>query len=83
MLGGSGNGEAIVANRVKGIRCALCWNVESARLGRRHNNANVISIGERMVGLEIALEIVHVWLDTPFEGGRHQQRIELIDAAKL
>ena len=80
VLGGSGNGEAITANRVKGIRCALCWNVESARLGRQHNNANVISIGERMVSLETALEIVRVWLDTPFEGGRHQRRIDLIDA---
>jgi ribose 5-phosphate isomerase B len=79
VLGGSGNGEAITANRVKGVRCALCWNLESARLGRLHNNANVISIGERMVSLELALEIVRVWLDTPFEGGRHQHRIELID----
>jgi ribose 5-phosphate isomerase B len=81
VLGGSGNGEAIVANRVKGVRCALCWNLESARLGRQHNNANVISIGERMVSPEMALEIVKVWLDTPFEGGRHQRRIDLIDAA--
>ena len=80
VLGGSGNGEAITANRVKGIRCALCWNVESARLGREHNNANMISLGQRMVPLETALQIVRVWLDTPFEGGRHQHRIELIDA---
>ena len=80
VLGGSGNGEAIVANRVKGVRCALCWNLESARLGRQHNDANVISIGERMVTLEMALEIVRVWLATPFEGGRHQKRIDLIDA---
>ena len=80
VLGGSGNGEAIVANRVKGIRCALCWNVESARLARQHNDANVLSLGERMISLETALEIVRVWLDTPFEGGRHQHRIELIDA---
>ncbi|MGD0746022.1 MAG: ribose-5-phosphate isomerase [Verrucomicrobiota bacterium] len=83
VLGGSGNGEAMVANRVKGVRCALCWNVESARLGRQHNNANVISIGERMVSLETALEIVRVWLTTPFEGGRHQRRIDLIDAPNL
>jgi len=69
-----------VANRVKGVRCALCWNLESARLGRQHNNANVISIGERMVTIEMALEIVKTWLDTPFEGGRHQKRIDLIDA---
>ena len=80
VLGGSGNGEAMVANRVKGIRCALCWNIESARLGRQHNNANVISLGQRMVTLEMALEIVGVWLETLFEGGRHQHRIELIDA---
>ena len=80
VLGGSGNGEAIVANRVKGVRCALCWNLESARLGRQHNDANVISIGQRMVTLEMALEIVQVWLTTPFEGGRHQKRIDLIDA---
>jgi ribose 5-phosphate isomerase B len=80
VLGGSGNGEAIVANRVKGVRCALCWNLESARLGRQHNDANVISIGQRMVTLEMALEIVRVWLATPFEGGRHQKRIDLIDA---
>lgn len=80
VLGGSGNGEAITANRVKGVRCALCWNVESARLGRQHNNANVISIGERMVSLATALEIVRVWLDTPFAGGRHQHRIDLIDS---
>src|ERR1700748_2071724 len=80
VLGGSGNGEAIVANRVKGVRCALCWNVETARLGRQHNDANCISIGERMVTLETALEIVKVWLETPFEGGRHVRRIALIDA---
>lgn len=80
VLGGSGNGEAIVANRVKGVRCALCWNVESAELGRQHNNANVISLGERMMSEETALAIVDVWLATPFEAGRHQRRIDLIDA---
>jgi len=80
VLGGSGNGEAMVANRVKGIRCALCWNADSARLGRQHNDANVLSLGERMVSLEAALEIVRIWLDTSFEGGRHQHRIDLIDS---
>lgn len=80
VLGGSGNGEAITANRVKGIRCTLCWNLESARLGRQHNDGNVLSLGQRMMSLETALEIVRVWLDTPFEGGRHQHRIEQIDA---
>jgi ribose 5-phosphate isomerase B len=79
VLGGSGNGEAIVANRVRGIRCALCWNVESARLGRQHNDANVISLGERMVSWELALEILDTWLTTEFEGGRHLRRIQLID----
>ncbi len=79
VLGGSGNGEAIVANRVPGVRCALCWNEESARLGRQHNDANVISLGERMIA-EGALEgIVRAWLDTPFEGGRHVRRIEMLD----
>lgn len=81
VLGGSGNGEAIVANRVSGIRCALCWNVESASLGRSHNNANMISLGQRMVSIETALEIVQVWLDTEFDGGRHEKRIRQIDEA--
>ena len=80
VLGGSGNGEAIVANRVKGVRCALCWNVESARLARAHNDSNVLSLGERMLTPEQALAIVDVWLATPFEGGRHVRRIALIDA---
>lgn len=80
VLGGSGNGEAIVANRVRGVRCALCWNAESAMLGRRHNDANVISLGERMMPVETALELVGIWLDTPFEGGRHVQRLAEIDA---
>jgi ribose 5-phosphate isomerase B len=80
VMGGSGNGEAIVANRVPGVRCALCWNAESARLARQHNNANVISLGQRMMSLETALELIRIWLETPFEGGRHQRRIDLIDA---
>jgi ribose 5-phosphate isomerase B len=79
VLGGSGNGEAIAANRVRGVRCALCWNVETARLARAHNDANMISLGQRMISLDTALAIVEVWLETPFEGGRHQQRIEQID----
>jgi len=80
VLGGSGNGEAMAANRVKRVRCALCWNIESARLARRHNDANMLSLGERLLTEETALEIVRVWLDTPFEGGRHVRRIELLDA---
>jgi ribose 5-phosphate isomerase B len=79
VLGGSGNGEAMAANRVKGVRCALCWNVESARLARQHNDANMISLGQRLISEEAALEIVHTWLDTPFEGGRHLRRIQLLD----
>jgi ribose 5-phosphate isomerase B len=79
VLGGSGNGEAIVANRVPGVRCALCWNEQSAQLARAHNDANVISLGERMIGRADALRIVDVWMSTDFEGGRHQRRIEMID----
>ncbi|QGQ23093.1 ribose 5-phosphate isomerase B [Gimesia benthica] len=79
VLGGSGNGEAIAANRVKGVRCALCWNEKSARLARQHNNANMISLGERMVSMHDVYEIIDIWLNTPFEGGRHQRRIEKLD----
>lgn len=81
VLGGSGNGEAMAANRVRGVRCALCWNAESARLGRQHNDANMISLGQRMMTLDTALEIVRIWLETPFEGGRHVKRIRMIDEA--
>ena len=80
VLGGSGNGEAIVANRVRGVRCALCWNVESAEMGRRHNDANVISLGERMIPDDQVLRVVDAWLETPFDGGRHARRIAQIDA---
>ncbi len=79
VLGGSGNGEAMAANRVPGVRCALCWNVDTARLAREHNNANMLSLGQRLVSLETALEIVRTWLETDFEGGRHVRRIALID----
>jgi ribose 5-phosphate isomerase B len=81
VLGGSGNGEAIVANRVRGVRCALCWNLETARLGREHNDANVLSIGQRMLPVDLALEIVRIWLTTAFAGGRHLERILEIDRA--
>jgi ribose 5-phosphate isomerase B len=81
VLGGSGNGEAIVANKVRGIRCALCWSAETARLCRQHNDANMISIGERTITQETALEIVRIWLETPFEGGRHARRIAAIEPA--
>jgi ribose 5-phosphate isomerase B len=79
VLGGSGNGEAIVANKIKGIRCAVCWNEESARLAREHNNANVISIGARMVSEDEGIRIVDTWLKSEFQGGRHQRRIEKIE----
>lgn len=79
VLGGSGNGEAIVANRVSGVRCALCWNLESARLARAHNDSNVLAIGERLLTETEALAILETWMETPFEGGRHLYRIQLID----
>jgi ribose 5-phosphate isomerase B len=79
VFGGSGNGEAIVANKVKGVRCAYVWNTQTAELGRRHNDANVISIGGRMISEYIALELVKTFLDTPFEGGRHVARIREIE----
>ena len=79
VLGGSGNGEAIVANRVRGVRCTLCWSVESARLARQHNDANVLSLGERLIASTDLVPIVRTWLTTPFEGGRHARRVALID----
>ncbi|HMN95595.1 MAG TPA: ribose 5-phosphate isomerase B [Phycisphaerales bacterium] len=79
VFGGSGNGEAMTANRIKGVRCALCWNLESARFGRRHNDANVLSLGERLLGEEQMLMIVDEWLSTPFEGGRHVERLKMLD----
>jgi ribose 5-phosphate isomerase B len=79
VLGGSGNGEAMAANRVLGVRCSLCWSEESARLARAHNDANVLSLGQRLVPWETAVAIVGIWLSTPFEGGRHQRRIALLD----
>jgi ribose 5-phosphate isomerase B len=79
VIGGSGQGEAIVANRVRGIRCALCWNVVSAQLAREHNDANMLSLGARLVSEADALAILETWLTTPFEGGRHVRRIALID----
>jgi ribose 5-phosphate isomerase B len=80
VLGGSGNGEAITANRIKGIRCAIAWDLRSARLSRQHNDANILSLGGRMMHISEALEIVELWLNTSFEGGRHLTRIQKIDA---
>ena len=79
VLGGSGNGEAMTANRVRGIRCGLCWNLESARLTRRHNDANVLSLGERMMDLPTALAMTDIFLTTEFAGGRHLKRIRQLD----
>ena len=79
VLGGSGNGEAIVANKVPGIRCAVCWNQDSARLAKEHNDANVISIGQRMMSLATALDLIKTWLAAEFQGGRHERRIRQIE----
>jgi ribose 5-phosphate isomerase B len=80
VLGGSGNGEAIVANRVRGIRCGLCWNEQVAIWNRSHNDGTVLSIGQRTVSEADALAITRTWLATEFEGGRHLARIHKIDA---
>jgi ribose 5-phosphate isomerase B len=80
VLGGSGNGEAIVANRVRGVRCTVCWSQQTAVWGRAHNDSNCLSIGQRTVDQEEALAILKVWLTTEFEGGRHLARIRKIDA---
>ena len=79
VLGGSGNGEAMAANRIRGIRAGVCWDLRSARLARAHNDANILSMGQRMLSIEAALEIVSLWLSTEFDGGRHERRIALID----
>jgi ribose 5-phosphate isomerase B len=79
VLGGSGNGEAIVANKVRGVRCALCWSLDTARWAREHNDANVLAIGERTISPELALELVRVWLTTAFTGGRHAARVKAIE----
>jgi ribose 5-phosphate isomerase B len=80
IFGGSGNGEAMVANRVKGVRCAIAWDLRSARLSRQHNDANILSMGQRMLAFEEVVEIVELWLAAPFDGGRHLTRIQKIDA---
>lgn len=79
VFGGSGNGEAIVANKVPGIRCGVCWNAWSAQMTKAHNNANVIALGGRVVTEDEAVDIVDTWLQTSFEGGRHLRRIEQIE----
>jgi ribose 5-phosphate isomerase B len=79
VLGGSGNGEAMAANRHKLVRCAVVWSEESARLARAHNDANMISIGERLLPEALVLTMVEIWLSTPFDGGRHIARIAKLD----
>ena len=79
VLGGSGNGEAMVANKVRGIRCALCWNEQTAKWSRAHNDANMLALGQRTIDETTALNIVNVWLITPFDGGRHERRVTAIE----
>jgi ribose 5-phosphate isomerase B len=79
VIGGSGNGEAMAANRLRGVRCAVCWSEETARLARAHNDANMISLGQRLLPEELVRRIVEMWLSTPFEGGRHAARIAKLD----
>jgi ribose 5-phosphate isomerase B len=82
VLGGSGNGEALAANKVPGIRCTLCWESYTARAAREHNDANVLSLGARVIGTEVAREVVRVWLEATFQGGRHQVRLDKIRAVE-
>jgi ribose 5-phosphate isomerase B len=82
VLGGSGQGEQIAANKVPGVRAALCNDLYTARLSREHNDANVLSMGGRIVAFGLADEILSVWLKTAFEGGRHQRRLDQITAAE-
>ncbi len=79
---GTGIGVSIVANKVKGVRCALCSEPYSAKLTRLHNDSNVLAFGARVIGPELARMIVETWLTTPFEGGRHQRRVDLITAVE-
>ncbi len=83
VFGGSGNGEAMAANKVRGIRAALCHDVTTARLSRQHNDANVLSLGARITGTEVAADIVRAWLEASFEGGRHARRVEKIQAVEV
>ena len=82
VLGGTGQGEQMAANKVAGIRAALCNDLYTARLSRQHNDANVLSMGRRIVAFGLADEILELWLDTVFDGGRHQRRIDQIAAAE-
>jgi len=82
VVGGSGQGEQIAANKIAGIRAALCNDLYTARLSRQHNDANVLSMGGRIVARGLADEILAIWLETPFDGGRHQRRIDQITAVE-
>lgn len=79
VFGGSGNGEAITANKVRGIRCALCWNEETGQLAKEHNNANMLSFGARQTPVNEVLKIIEAWLGATFQGGRHARRIAKIE----
>ena len=80
VLGGSGQGEQMAANKIRGVRAALCNDLYTARMSREHNDANVLAMGGRIVAFSLADEIAALWLSTPFEGGRHQRRVEQISA---
>ncbi len=79
LICGTGIGMSIVANKVKGIRAALCGDTFSARASRAHNNSNVLCLGERVIGINLAMDIVDVWLESKFEGGRHQRRVDMME----
>ena len=80
VLGGSGNGEAIVANKIHGVRASVCNDLYTAEMARLHNDANVLCVGQRVMGEPVALKILRIWMTTPFEGGRHQPRLDSIAA---
>lgn len=80
LICGTGIGMSLVANKVQGIRCSLCSDSYSAKMTRAHNDSNMLAMGARVIGIEVAKEIVAAWLDTPFEGGRHQTRVDMISA---
>lgn len=79
LICGTGIGMSIVANKVKGIRAALCGDTFSARASRAHNNSNVLCLGERVIGINLAMDIVDIWLESKFEGGRHQRRVDMME----
>jgi ribose 5-phosphate isomerase B len=79
LICGSGIGMSMVANRYRGVRAALCHNIYAAKMGREHNNANILTMGERVTGVGLSLEILRLFLETPFEGGRHEARVSLFD----